>query len=74
MARTEFNNAPVQSSASIGFEANLWLTAAKLRCLTVMNLVLRGIEADFSLKHADSFRRDLHPSLRLSQQLTHFAF
>ena len=33
------------------------------RRLTVMNLALRGIEADFGPKHADTFRRDLHPDL-----------
>ena len=26
-----------------------------------MNLVLRGIGADFGPEHADTFRRDLHP-------------
>ena len=34
------------------------------RRLAVMNLALRGIEADFGPEHADSFRRDLHPDLR----------
>ena len=29
-----------------------------------MNLALRGIEADFGVEHADTFRRDLHPDLR----------
>ncbi len=34
------------------------------RRLAVMNLALRGIEADFGVEHADTFRRDLHPDLR----------
>lgn len=34
------------------------------RRLAIMNLALRGIEADFGPEQADSFRRDLHPDLR----------
>jgi type I restriction enzyme M protein len=34
------------------------------RRLAVMNLALRGIEADFGPEHADTFRHDLHPDLR----------
>jgi type I restriction enzyme M protein len=34
------------------------------RRLAVMNLALRGIEADFGPEHADTFRRDLHADLR----------
>ena len=34
------------------------------RRLAIMNLALRGIEADFGPKNADTFRRDLHPNLR----------
>jgi type I restriction enzyme M protein len=34
------------------------------RRLAVMNLALRGVEADFGPEHADTFRRDLHPDLR----------
>ena len=34
------------------------------RRLAVMNLALRGIEADFGLEHADTFRRDLHADMR----------
>ena len=34
------------------------------RRLAVMNLALRGIEADFGPEHADTFRRDLHPDVR----------
>ena len=37
---------------------------ATTRRLAVMNLALRGIEADFGPEQADSFRRDLHPDLR----------
>ncbi len=33
------------------------------RRLAVMNLALRGIEADFGPEHADTFRRDLHPDV-----------
>jgi type I restriction enzyme M protein len=34
------------------------------RRLAVMNLALRGIEADFGPEAADTFRHDLHPDLR----------
>jgi type I restriction enzyme M protein len=34
------------------------------RRLAIMNLALRGIEADFGSEHADTFRRPLHPDLR----------
>ncbi|WP_010583953.1 class I SAM-dependent DNA methyltransferase [Schlesneria paludicola] len=34
------------------------------RRLAIMNLALRGIEADFGIENADTFRRDLHPDLR----------
>jgi type I restriction enzyme M protein len=37
---------------------------ATTRRLAVMNLALRGIEADFGAEHADTFSRDLHPDLR----------
>ena len=37
---------------------------ATTRRLAVMNLALRGVEADFGPEHADTFRRDLHPDLR----------
>jgi type I restriction enzyme M protein len=37
---------------------------ATTRRLAVMNLALRGIEADFGAEHADTFRRVLHPDLR----------
>ena len=34
------------------------------RRLAIMNLALRGIEADFGKEHADTFRVDQHPDLR----------
>ena len=34
------------------------------RRLAIMNLALRGIEADFGAENADTFRYDLHPDLR----------
>ncbi len=37
---------------------------ATTRRLAVMNLAIRGIEADFGAEHADTFRRPLHPDLR----------
>jgi hypothetical protein len=32
--------------------------------LAVMQLALRGIQADFGPEHADTFRRDFHPDFR----------
>jgi len=32
--------------------------------LAIMNLALRGIDADFGPENAHTFRRDLHPDLR----------
>ena len=40
---------------------NAW---EKMPRLAVINLALRGIEADFGDENADTFRRDLHPDLR----------
>src|SRR5438552_4965162 len=37
---------------------------ATTRRLAMMNLAIRGIEADFGEERADTFRRDLHPDLR----------
>jgi type I restriction enzyme M protein len=37
---------------------------ATTRRLAIMNLAIRGIEADFGSEQADTFRRDLHPDLR----------
>jgi type I restriction enzyme M protein len=47
---------------------------ATTRRLAVMNLALRGIEADFGAEHADSFRRDLHPDLRADYVLANPPF
>ena len=44
------------------------------RRLAVMNLALRGIEADFGPEHADTFRRDLHPDLRANYVLANPPF
>jgi type I restriction enzyme M protein len=44
------------------------------RRLAVMNLALRGIEADFGTEHADTFRRDLHPDLRADYVLANPPF
>jgi len=37
---------------------------ATTRRLAIMNLAIRGIEADFGPEHADTFRRDLHKDLK----------
>ena len=47
---------------------------ATTRRLAVMNLALRGIEADIGPEHADSFRRDLHPDLRADYVLANPPF
>ncbi len=47
---------------------------ATTRRLAVMNLAIRGIEADFGPEHADSFRRDLHPDLRADYVLANPPF
>ena len=44
------------------------------RRLAVMNLALRGIEADFGVENADTFRRDLHPDLRADYVLANPPF
>jgi type I restriction enzyme M protein len=44
------------------------------RRLAVMNLALRGIEADFGQENADTFRRDLHPDLRANYVLANPPF
>jgi len=44
------------------------------RRLAVMNLALRGIEADFGSEHADTFRRDLHKDLRADYVLANPPF
>ncbi|QDU87952.1 Type I restriction enzyme EcoKI M protein [Pirellulimonas nuda] len=47
---------------------------ATTRRLAVMNLALRGIEADFGPEHADTFRRDLHADLRADYVLANPPF
>jgi type I restriction enzyme M protein len=44
------------------------------RRLAVMNLALRGIEADLGPEHADTFRRDVHPDLRADYVLANPPF
>lgn len=44
------------------------------RRLAIMNLAIRGIEADFGPEHADTFRRDLHPDLRADYVLANPPF
>jgi len=44
------------------------------RRLAVMNLALRGIEADFGPENTDTFRRDLHPDLRADYVLANPPF
>jgi len=44
------------------------------RRLAIMNLALRGIEADFGPENADTFRRDLHPDLRADYVLANPPF
>jgi len=47
---------------------------ATTRRLAVMNLALRGIEADFGKEHADTFRADQHPDLRADYVLANPPF
>ncbi|HEU5070108.1 MAG TPA: class I SAM-dependent DNA methyltransferase [Verrucomicrobiae bacterium] len=47
---------------------------ATTRRLAIMNLAIRGIEADFGEEHADTFRRDLHPDLRADYVLANPPF
>lgn len=44
------------------------------RRLAIMNLALRGIEADFGPEHADTFRRDLHADLKADYVLANPPF
>lgn len=44
------------------------------RRLAIMNLALRGIEADFGKENADTFRNDLHPDLRADYVLANPPF
>lgn len=47
---------------------------ATTRRLAIMNLAIRGIEADFGPEHADTFRRDIHPDLRADYVLANPPF
>lgn len=47
---------------------------ATTRRLAIMNLAIRGIEADIGKEHADTFRRDLHPDLRADYVLANPPF
>jgi type I restriction enzyme M protein len=47
---------------------------ATTRRLAIMNLAIRGIEADFGPEHADTFRRVLHPDLRADYVLANPPF
>lgn len=47
---------------------------ATTRRLAIMNLAIRGVEADFGPEHADTFRRDLHPDLRADYVLANPPF
>ncbi len=47
---------------------------ATTRRLALMNLAIRGIEADFGPEQADTFRRDLHPDLRADYVLANPPF
>ncbi|MGI6388838.1 MAG: type I restriction-modification system subunit M [Kiritimatiellia bacterium] len=44
------------------------------RRLALMNLAIRGFEADLGREHADTFRRDLHPDLRADYVLANPPF
>jgi type I restriction enzyme M protein len=47
---------------------------ATTRRLAIMNLAIRGIEADFGKEHADTFRADQHPDLRADYVLANPPF
>lgn len=55
----EAHGGKIRDISIYGQESN-----ATTRRLAMMNLALRGIEADLGPEHADTFRRDLHPDLR----------
>ncbi|HQV71232.1 MAG TPA: class I SAM-dependent DNA methyltransferase [Thermoflexales bacterium] len=65
----ESHGGKIGDIAIYGQESN-----ATTRRLAVMNLALRGIEADFGPEHADTFRRDLHPDLRADYVLANPPF
>jgi type I restriction enzyme M protein len=47
---------------------------ATTRRLAIMNLAIRGIEADFGPENADTLRRDLHPDLKADYVLANPPF
>jgi type I restriction enzyme M protein len=47
---------------------------ATTRRLAIMNLAIRGIEADIGKEHADTFRNDQHPDLRADYVLANPPF
>lgn len=65
----EAHGGRVGDIAIYGQESN-----ATTRRLAIMNLAIRGIEADFGQEHADTFRRDLHPDLRADYVLANPPF
>ncbi len=65
----ESHGGKIGDIAIYGQESN-----ATTRRLAVMNLALRGIEADFGPEHADTFQRDLHPDLRADYVLANPPF
>ena len=65
----ETHGGRVGDIAIFGQESN-----ATTRRLAVMNLAIRGIEADFGAEQADTFRRDLHPDLRADYVLANPPF
>ncbi|QDU28940.1 Type I restriction enzyme EcoKI M protein [Anatilimnocola aggregata] len=65
----EVHGGKIGDIAIYGQESN-----STTRRLAVMNLALRGIEADFGPEHADTFRRDLHPDLRADYVLANPPF
>jgi len=65
----ESHGGKVGDIAIYGQESN-----ATTRRLAIMNLAIRGIEADFGPEHADTFRRDLHPDLRADYVLANPPF
>jgi type I restriction enzyme M protein len=55
----EAHGGKIGDIAVYGQESN-----ATTRRLAIMNLAIRGIEADIGPEHADTFRRDVHPDLK----------
>jgi type I restriction enzyme M protein len=55
----EAHGGKIGDIAVYGQESN-----ATTRRLAIMNLAIRGIEADIGPEHADTFKRDVHPDLK----------